>query len=160
MKAMAEMKIPGPDHPITVTFNPKRVQAFYQGHVIADTAAALTLQEADYPAVQYFPRADVSMDYLSKTDRSTHCPYKGDASYFTILMDGQFADNAVWSYEAPYPAMTQIKDHLAFYPNKVEIYELDEAGPDVRDVVEHTDDGAGRSQAEHWAANVSEPPAE
>jgi uncharacterized protein (DUF427 family) len=160
MTAMAEMKIPGPDHPITVSFNPKRVRALYQGHVIADTAAALTLKEADYPAVQYFPRADVEMDYLSKTDRSTHCPYKGDASYFTILMDGQFADNAVWSYETPYPAMAQIKDHLAFYPNKVEIYELDEAGPDVAAVVEHTDDGAGRSQAEHWAPNVSEPPAE
>jgi uncharacterized protein (DUF427 family) len=154
---MAEMKIPGPDHPITVSFNPKRVRALYQGHVIADTAAALTLKEASYPAVQYFPRDDVEMGYLSRTDHASHCPYKGDAAYYTILMDGQFAENAVWTYEAPYPAMAQIKDHLAFYPDKVEIYELDEDGPDIRAVVEHTDDGSGRSQAEHWPPNVSEP---
>jgi uncharacterized protein (DUF427 family) len=156
---MPEIKIPGPDHPITVTATPKRVQARYNGHVIADSRTALLLKEASYKAVVYFPREDVEMAYFTRTDRSTHCPYKGDASYYTILMDGVFAENAVWTYENPYPAMEQIRGRLAFYPDKVEVYELDEAAdPEaVREAVLHTDDGAGRSQRDHWTPNVSEP---
>ena len=156
---MPEMKIPGPDHPITVTATPKRMQVRYGEHVIADSRAALTLQESTYPAVIYFPREDVAMAFFSRTEKTTHCPYKGDASYYTILMDGRFAENAVWTYETPYPAMAQIKDHLAFYPNKVTIEELDESvAPDViRDVIEHTDSGSGASQLERWPANVKEP---
>jgi uncharacterized protein (DUF427 family) len=158
---MPEMKLPNPDHPITVAFNPRRVQVDYDGHAIADTRRALTLQESTYPAVLYIPREDVSMDYLTRTERHTYCPYKGEASYFTILMDGRFAENAVWSYEDPYPAMAQIKDHLAFYPNQVAIRELDEPGaPDaIREAIEHTDDGSGASQLDHWPANVVEPKA-
>jgi uncharacterized protein (DUF427 family) len=156
---MAEMKLPGPDHPITVAFNPKRVQVNYNGHVIADTRRALVLRESTYPAVQYIPREDVDMDYMTRTEHHTHCPYKGEASYYTVLMDGRFAENAIWSYEDPYPAMAEIKDHLAFYPNKVEIRELDEpGGPDaVREVIEHTDSGSGASQLDHAEPNVSMP---
>ena len=94
-------------------------------HVIADSADALMLKEASYAEAAYFPRADVEMGFLSKTDRSTHCPYKGDASYFTLHVDGDIKENAVWSYESPYPAMQEIKDCVSFYPNQVEIYAVD-----------------------------------
>ena len=119
------MKIPGPDHPITITPAPMRWRVKAAGHVIADTANAVALKEASYPEVIYFPREDVEMGFLTKTDRSTHCPYKGDASYFTLHIEGDVKENAVWSYEAPYPAMTEIKDYLAFYPNQVEVYAVD-----------------------------------
>ncbi|HEX4095947.1 MAG TPA: DUF427 domain-containing protein, partial [Caulobacteraceae bacterium] len=84
--------------------------------------------------------------------------YKGEASYFTIVRDGQIVENAVWSYEDPYPAVAAIRERLAFYPNLVEIRELDE-GPQtpIAEVVEHTDSGSGQSQLDHWAPNVSEP---
>jgi uncharacterized protein (DUF427 family) len=158
---MPEMKIPGPDHPITVAANPKRIQALYNGHVIADTRKALTLKEASYRPVLYFPREDVEMAFLTRTDHSTHCPYKGDASYYTLLMDGRFAENAVWTYETPYPAMETIKDLLAFYPNQVEIREVGDAlePGEVREAILHTDDGAGQSQKEHWAPTVGSPDA-
>src|SRR3977135_2306833 len=116
----ATMKLPGPDHPITITPNAKRVRVSFGGQTIADTTKALTLQEASFPAVLYIPRADAKMDLLKKTDNATHCPYKGDASYFSIQADGKTAENAVWSYEQPFPAMAEIKDHLAFYPNRVD----------------------------------------
>jgi uncharacterized protein (DUF427 family) len=159
------MKIPGPDHPITVTPATTRWRARYAGHVIADSADALVLQEATYPQVIYFPREDVAMEYMSRTDRSTHCPYKGDAAYYSILMDGQFAENAVWTYETPYPAMTSIAGRLAFYPNQVEIYAVDDAKvnphhhdePPVDEIVQHTDTGDGHAQREHWDANVDTP---
>lgn len=152
------MKIPGPDHPITVTPAPSRWRAFYAGHVIADTADALILQEANYPPVVYFPREDVAMEYMSRTEHATHCPYKGDAAYYTILMDGNFAENAVWTYEDPYPAMTAIAERLAFYPDKVEVYEVDDArvnphhhaAEPVDEIVQHTDAGDGRAQREPW----------
>ena len=118
------MKIPGPDHPITILPNPKRVRVSLGGTVIAETAHALTLREAAYPPVQYIPRADAKLDLLSKTDRSTYCPYKGDAGYFTIHTDGKTLDNAIWTYEQPYEAVKQIAGHLAFYADKVTIEEL------------------------------------
>jgi uncharacterized protein (DUF427 family) len=151
-----EMKLPGPDHPITIDANPKRLQVVYNGHVIADSRTALSLKEATYKAVDYFDRADVDMAYFTRTDRVTHCPYKGDANYFTIEMDGRFADNAVWTYEEPYPAMEQIKGRLAFYPNVVEIRDVGVAADAeaVREAILHTDDGAGTSQREHWKPNV------
>ena len=83
------MKLPGPDHPITITANPKRVRVFAGGTVIADTTDALTLKEASYPAVQYVPRKDANLALLARTDRVTHCPYKGDANYFSIVADGK-----------------------------------------------------------------------
>ncbi len=117
------MKLPGPDHPITVTPNPKRVRVTLGGTVIAETTRALTLQEASYKPVQYIPRADAEMALLARTDRSTHCPYKGDASYYTIEAGGRRAENAVWSYESPFPAMAAIEGHLAFYPDRVDAIE-------------------------------------
>ena len=156
---MPEMKIPGPDHPITVTANPKRLQVVYNGHVIVDSAKALTLQESTYPAAIYFPREDAEMSFFGRTDHQTHCPYKGDASYFSLNMDGHLAENAVWTYEEPYPAMESIRGLLAFYPNQVEIVEVgDAARPDaIREAILHTDDGAGQSQKDHWAPNVGQP---
>jgi len=151
------MKLPGPDHPITIAANPRRVRVLYEGHLIADSPRALVLREADYPAVQYIPREDAAMDFLARTTHATHCPYKGDASYFNIVRDGRFAENAVWSYEDPFPAMSAIKDHLAFYPNQVEIEEVEMAGENIRDIVEHTDSGSGASQLEHWPTNVGGP---
>ena len=158
------MLTPGPDHPITVTPAKKRWRVSFENHVIADSGDVLILKEADYPAVAYFPRGDVSMEYFSRTDRSTHCPYKGDASYYTILMDGRFAENAIWTYEHPYPAMEQIRDRLAFYPDKVEIYEVEDSVADpkhphaaVDAIVQHTDSGSGASQRDHWPSNVDGP---
>jgi uncharacterized protein (DUF427 family) len=114
------MKIPGPDHPITIEPNPKRVRVTFNGRVVADTRRALSLREAGYPAVQYIPRADIEMAFLARTAHATRCPYKGDASYFTLTVDGRPSENAAWSYEAPYPAVADIKEHLAFYPSRVE----------------------------------------
>lgn len=152
------MKLPGPDHPITLTYNPMRVHVLHQGHQIADSVDVLILREADYPPVYYFPREDVAMDYLAKTDHRTHCPYKGEASYFTLARDGEIDENAVWSYETPYPAMALIRDRVAFYPHYVTMDVHDLGGEEaVREAIEHTDAGAGRSQAEHWPQNV-EPP--
>lgn len=152
------MKIPGPDHPITITPGRTRWRVAFENHVIADSGDALVLQEANYPPRVYFPRQDVSMEYFSRTDRSSHCPYKGDASYFTILMDGHFADNAVWSYEEPFPAMEQIRGRLAFYPDKVDIYAVEDDIVDpahhhtklIDEVILHTDSGSGSSQKTHW----------
>ena len=118
------MKIPGPDHPITIAPNPRRVRVTAGGKVIAETANALVLREASYPPVQYIPRADADMALLSATDRHTHCPYKGDAGYFTIRAGGETLDNAVWTYETPYDAVKAIAGHLAFYPDRVKIEEL------------------------------------
>ena len=114
------MKVPGPDHPITIGSNPRRVRVTLGGKVVAETSRALTLKEASYPAVQYIPREDADMSLFTRTDHSTHCPYKGDASYYTLRAGDKSAENAVWSYETPFPAMAQIKDHLAFYPNRVD----------------------------------------
>lgn len=118
------MRIPGPDHPITITRNPKRIRITVDGQVIAETDQALTLKEASYPPVHYIPRADTNMALLAKTDRTTHCPHKGDASYFSIAAGGATLANAIWSYEEPFPAMTEIAGFLAFYPDKVKIEEL------------------------------------
>jgi uncharacterized protein (DUF427 family) len=118
------MKIPGPDHPITIAPNPKRVRVLAGGVVVAETTRALTLKEASYPAVQYIPRADARMELLSRTERTTHCPYKGDASYFSVTANGKALENAVWSYETPFPAMAEIAGYLAFYPDKVTIEQV------------------------------------
>ncbi len=139
------MKTPGPDHPITVTPAGRRMRARIGQHVIADTADAVLLKEADYPAVVYFPRAGVETGFLSKTDKTTHCPYKGDASYYSILMNGELLENVVWSYEAPFPAMEAITGLLAFYTDQVEVY----AAPDESEqglFPEHLQEGVTRPQ--------------
>jgi uncharacterized protein (DUF427 family) len=121
--AAKPVKIPGPDHPITIERNPARIVVSVAGRVVADTREALTLREAAYPPVQYIPRKDVDMALLDRTDHTTYCPYKGDCSYFSIPLGGERSVNAVWSYEAPYAAVSSIKDYLAFYPNRVDAIE-------------------------------------
>lgn len=120
------MKTPGPDHPIGIAANPKRVRVTLAGHIVADTTRALTLREAKLRPVQYIPRADVDMSVLERTDHATYCPYKGHAAYYTLRVDGRTEPNAVWTYEDPYPAVGEIKELLAFYPHKVDsIEEID-----------------------------------
>jgi uncharacterized protein (DUF427 family) len=114
------VRIPGPDHPISIEANPDRVVVTVGGKVVADTREALTLREAAYPAVQYIPRRDVDMAALTRSEHSSYCPYKGDASYFSIPAGGDRSLNAVWTYETPFEAMAQIKDYLAFYPDRVD----------------------------------------
>jgi uncharacterized protein (DUF427 family) len=114
------MKEPGPDHPINIETSGTHVVVSVAGHVIADTRDALSLREASYPPVLYIPRKDADMSLLQRSQHSTHCPYKGDCSYFSIPVGGERATNAVWSYEAPYAAVMQIKGHLAFYRDRVD----------------------------------------
>ena len=124
VEALAKpIKIPGPDHPMAIERNPNRVVVRVAGRVVADTSEALTLREASYPAVQYVPRKDVNMMLLERTEHATYCPYKGDCAYFSIPVGGERSINAVWSYEAPYAAVAVIKDHLAFYPDRVDAIE-------------------------------------
>lgn len=118
------IKIPGPDHPITIARNANRVVVKVAGRIVADTRAALTLREASYAPVQYIPRKDVDMTLLERTDHATYCPYKGDCSYFSIPSGGDRSANAVWTYEAPFEAVSPIKDHLAFYPDRVDAIEI------------------------------------
>jgi uncharacterized protein (DUF427 family) len=120
---MDVVKQPGPDHPIILTAATSRVEARFGGKVIAASDHVLWLKEGGYHAIAYFPRADVDMGLLKRTDRDTYCPYKGHASYFSIADGGVDGDNAVWSYETPHPAMAAIRDHLAFYPDRVEVRE-------------------------------------
>jgi len=117
--------IPGADHPITVTRNPKRVVVSAGGKVIADTRSALTLKEASYPAVQYIPRADADLAALERSDHHSWCPYKGEASYFSIPGIDR-GDNAIWTYEEPHEAVAGIRGHLAFYSDRVVIEERDD----------------------------------
>ena len=117
--------IPGADHPITVTPNPKHVVVTAGGKVIADTRNALTLQEASYPAVQYIPRGDADVSALVRSDHHTWCPYKGEASYFSIPGIDR-GENAIWTYEQSHDAVADIRDHLAFYPDRVTIEERDD----------------------------------
>src|SRR5712672_297519 len=129
VEALAKpIKIPGPDHPIAIERNPNRVVFRVAGRVVADTSEALTLREASYPAVQYVPRKDVNMMLLERTEHATYCPYKGDCAYFSIPLGGDRSTNAVWTYEAPYEAVSPIKDHLAFYPDRVDAIEERQQG--------------------------------
>ena len=118
---------PGPDHPITIERNPNRVQVRAGDTLLADTTNALTLREANYPPVQYIPRADVDAAQLARSTHATYCPYKGDAAYFDIVALGEQGKNAAWTYEQPYPAVAEIAEHLAFYPNIVSVTELTDA---------------------------------
>jgi uncharacterized protein (DUF427 family) len=118
------IKIPGPEHPITIQRNSSRVVVSVGGRIVADTRDALTMREASLPAVQYIPRKDVDMSLLQRTDHATYCPYKGDCAYYSIPSGGDRSVNAVWTYEAPYAAVAQIKDHVAFYPSRVDAIEV------------------------------------
>ena len=115
-----QIKVPGPDHPISIERNPAPVVVSVAGRVTADTRNALTLREADYPPIQYIPREDVDLSQLKRTDHVTYCPYKGDCNYYSVPAGGKKSVNAVWTYENPYPAVAQIKEHVAFYPDRVD----------------------------------------
>ena len=113
------MKIPGPDHPITITPFQGRVTVRFNEVIVAQTDQALQLEEARYPAVFYIPRSDIRAEHYARTEHATHCPYKGEANYFSLSADGKTAENAVWTYEDAYPAVAPIKGHVAFYADKV-----------------------------------------
>jgi uncharacterized protein (DUF427 family) len=112
---------PTAEHPITINPTGKRVVVRVNGEIVADTNDALQLQESTYPAVQYIPFKDVAQNKLSRTDTSTYCPFKGDASYYSVTTGDGMVDDAIWFYEQPYPAVAAIAGHAAFYPDKAEI---------------------------------------
>jgi uncharacterized protein (DUF427 family) len=112
------MKIPGPDHPISVERNASRVVVTVAGRVVADTLKALTLREASYPPVQYIPRKDVDMTLLARTDHATYCPFKGDCAYYSIPLGGVRSANAVWTYESPYASGHQGLSRLLSRPRR------------------------------------------
>ena len=120
--AHREVLEPSAGHPITIEPTGGRVQVRVNGELVADTTAALVLQEATLPAVQYIPLADVDQNRLTRTETSTYCPFKGDASYYSVTTSaGVTVDDVIWTYEQPYPAVAVIAGHVAFYPNKAEI---------------------------------------
>ena len=114
------IKQPGPDHPIAIEANPARVVVSVAGRVLADTQNALTLREADYPPVQYVPLDDVDRSLLEDSDHVSYCPYKGEASYYSVPVGGERLVNAVWVYRSPHEPVAEIRDHVAFYPDRVE----------------------------------------
>jgi uncharacterized protein (DUF427 family) len=118
------MKIPGPDHPITIAPSTEHIRVVVNGRTVADTRRALVLQEAAYKPVYYIPREDADAALLERTAHSTHCPYKGDASYYSIRAGDRVAENAIWSYEQPFSAVAAIANHLAFYPDRVDAIEV------------------------------------
>ena len=118
------VKIPGPDHPIAIESGKERIVVTLGGRTIADSAAVLTLREAAYPPVYYIPRKDVDMSLLARTEHNTYCPYKGECAYYSIPSGGERSVNAVWSYEDPYPAVAEIKEYVAFYPDRVDAIEV------------------------------------
>jgi uncharacterized protein (DUF427 family) len=112
---------PTAEHPITVEPTGRHVTVRVNGEVVAETDAALTLQESTYPAVQYVPLADVTAAALSRSDTTTYCPYKGDASYYDVTAAGDTVADVIWTYEQPYPAVASIAGHVAFYPDKADV---------------------------------------
>ena len=119
--AAQPIRIPGPDHPITIDPHPARIRVLLGEAVVADTTGALTLREANYPPVTYVPRADADMTLLARSAHTTYCPYKGVCSYFDLPSTDGSSANGVWTYETPHDAVTQIAGHLAFYPDRVTI---------------------------------------
>jgi uncharacterized protein (DUF427 family) len=112
---------PSDAHPITVTPTGRHVVVRVNGEVIAETDDALTLQESTYPAVQYLPLADVVPSALVRSDTTTYCPFKGEANYFHVTSAGGTVDDAIWTYESPYPAVAAIAGHVAFYADKADV---------------------------------------
>lgn len=159
---MAQMRTPDASHPLSSTHTPRRVQALYEGHLIADSIHAVVLSEGDEPDAYYFPREDVEMEVMAKTDHVTDCAYKGRASYWSILRDGHWAENAAWSYENPHPAAEELRGLIAFDPEEVDIHivkgeNLSKEAERMGEYIRHTDSGSGRSQEAPWEANVGRP---
>jgi uncharacterized protein (DUF427 family) len=120
--------VPGPDHPITIDATGARVTVTLGGRVVADSRDALTLREAAYPPVQYIPIADVDPAVLRPSDHTSYCPFKGDATYYDLQVGEDVAPAAVWTYVAPHDAVAEVKDHVAFYPDRVDAIEVHDAG--------------------------------
>jgi uncharacterized protein (DUF427 family) len=118
------IKIPGPDHPISIEPFAGRIVVSLAGRRVADTQAALTLREASYPPVHYIPRKDLDMSLLERSEHGTYCPYKGDCSYFSLPLGGERSVNAIWTYEQPYDAVVSIREYVAFYPDRVDSIEV------------------------------------
>jgi uncharacterized protein (DUF427 family) len=123
-RAGKEIKIPGPDHPITISQVEGRVRVMVADRVIAESSDTLLLEEKGYPPVYYLPRRDADMSLLVRTTHYTYCPYKGDCTYYSIPIGGTKSEFAVWTYEEPYEAVSRIKDYLAFYPSRVDAVEV------------------------------------
>ena len=117
------MKVPGDDHPITIEPNPHRVRVLIGGVIVAETTKAKTLREANLRPVQYIPREDLEADLFEASRTTSHCPYKGDASYLSAMAGGLTSRDCAWSYEHPFPAVAAIAGHVAFYPDRVEAIE-------------------------------------
>jgi uncharacterized protein (DUF427 family) len=133
------MLTPGPDHPLSLTTNPRRMRVMAAGHVIADSTEVLTLNEADYGPRHYFPRRDVEASFLTRSDKMTECPYKGSATHYTMVIDGEFLENVAKSYEQPFPVVEALRDHLVFDTAQVEVYAV-------------TDEELNERHKEHWAS--------
>ena len=118
------VKVPGPEHPITIEQSTERVFVSVKGRVVADSRSALVLKEASYPPVYYIAREDVDLSALAKSEHTTYCPYKGDCSYYSIPIGGPRSANAAWCYENPYPAVRPIEGRLAFYPDRVDAIQI------------------------------------
>lgn len=157
------MPTPSTNHALEIRPASTRMRAAVRGHVIADSDNVMILREGAMAPVAYFPREDIEMGYFARTDRSTHCPFKGDAAYYTVTLEGEILENVAWTYEDPLPGAVQVDGRVAFYADRVEVYAVsDETAPhdhhtDVDAVVQHTDSGSGQSQKDHWPANVEEP---
>ena len=119
-----EIKIPGPDHPITISPAKSRVRVTVAGKIVAESTRALLLEEKGYPPVYYLPRDDADMSVFVPTSHYTYCPYKGDCTYYSIPIGGTKSEYAVWTYEKPYEAVASIREHLAFYPSRVDAIEV------------------------------------
>ena len=116
------VKIPDETHPITISPTGSRVSVRVGGVIVAESDRALSLAEASYPVVQYIPLDDVDKSLLLRTGTQTYCPYKGDASYYSVRTpDGTTQAGLIWTYEQPYPAVAEIAGHVAFYANRAEI---------------------------------------
>jgi uncharacterized protein (DUF427 family) len=119
-----EIRIPGPDHPITISPVEGKVRVMVAGRIVAESTQALRLEESGYTAVYYLPRNDADMSLLVPTEHHTYCPYKGDCTYYSVPSGGPKSENAVWTYENPYESVTHIQEYLAFYPSRVDAIEV------------------------------------
>ena len=119
-----EIRIPGPDHPITISPVEGKVRVTVAGRIVAESTRALRLEESVYPPVYYLPRNDADISLLVRTSHSTYCPYKGECTYYSVPSGGPKSENAVWTYEEPYQAVAGIKEHVAFYPLRVDAIEV------------------------------------
>jgi uncharacterized protein (DUF427 family) len=119
-----EIRIPGPDHPITISTVEGKVRVSVAGKMIAESQRALLLEEKGYSPVYYLPRDDADMSLLERTEHYTYCPYKGDCNYYSISIGGSHSENAVWTYERPHEAVANIGGYLAFDPSRVDEIEV------------------------------------